>query len=88
MKTDKARQRLFNYLDGILALSHEKFEVNNKKDETRLKWGRLMVQAIVAYGKLLDTEELEQRVAKLEEQIKDSVVIPNEQKQKPKRKNW
>jgi len=78
LKTDKARQRLFNYLDGILALSHEKFEVNNKKDETRLKWGRLMVQAIGTYGKLLETEELEQRVEKLEEQIKEGLVIPGE----------
>jgi len=78
LKTDKVRKRLFNYLDGILALSHEKFEVNNKKDETRLKWGRLMVQAIGAYGKLLETEELERRVETLEQQIREGLVIPGE----------
>lgn len=76
MEPDKARTRLFKYLDNILAVSEEKFSKNKKKDEKRLKWGRLMVYSIQAYGKLLEIEQLEQRVEKLEQQIKEGVVIP------------
>lgn len=85
LNVDKARTQLFKYLDEGLALSHKKLHTKRKDEEICLKWGRLMVNMISVYGKLMETEELEQRVLKLEELIKDSVVIPNEQN--PKRKN-
>jgi len=86
LNLEKAKTKLFQYLDECLALSHKKLHTKKKDDDQCLKWGRLLVQAIQAYGKLMETEELEQRVAKLEEQIKEGVVIPNEQKSK--RQNW
>jgi len=82
LNPEKARKQLFKYLDDCLALSHKKLHANHSKQQLRLSWGRLMVQAIGAYGKLLETEELEQRVKKLEEQIQGGVVIPNEQNSK------
>lgn len=74
---DKARTQLFKYLDDGLALSHKKLHTT-RKDEVCLKWGRLMVNMISVYGKLMETEELEQRVEKLEAQIKEGLVIPGE----------
>jgi hypothetical protein len=38
-----------------------------------------MVNAIGVYGRLLDTEELELRVEKLEKQFKNGVLIPGEE---------
>lgn len=75
------RKRLFERLDVVLNVSEKKFK-KRTKDEKKLGWGRLIVNAVNAYGRLLDADELKQRVEKLEEQIKDSVVIPNEQKPK------
>jgi len=66
LKPEKTRNGLFTKLNTVLSLSEEKFKVNNKKDETRLKWGRLMVQAIQVYGKLLETVELDQIMTEIE----------------------
>ena len=44
--------------------------------------GRLIIQAVSAYGRLLDTEELEERVTELEEKLKDGVLIPNGKQKK------
>jgi len=57
--TDKLRASLFGYLDNVLKVADEKFHKNKKKDEQRLKWGRLIVQAVNAYGKVLETVELD-----------------------------
>jgi hypothetical protein len=84
-ETDR-RKGLFTKLNSVLSVSEKKFKSEKKGDELRLKWGRLMVNAIGVYGRLLDTEELELRVEKLESQIKNGVVIPGEEhKQKTKR---
>ena len=85
MNTDKARTQLFQYLDEGLALSHKKLHTKKKDEVTCLKWGRLMVNMISVYGKLMETEELEQRVEKLEEQIKEGLVIPGETHRKKTR---
>ena len=82
MNTDKARKQLFKYLDDSLELSHKKLHTKRKDELVCLAWGRFMVNMINAYGKLMETEELEQRVEKLEEQVKDGVVIPGEPKSK------
>ena len=86
LNPENRRKALFSCLDTVLTLSMEKFKREKKSDNQRLKWGRLIVNAISVYGRLLETEELEQRVEKLEEQIKNGVVIPGEEhKQKTKR---
>jgi len=77
-ETDR-RKGLFTKLDSVLSVSEKKFRTEKKRDELRLKWGRLMVNAIGVYGRLLDSEELELRVEKLESQIKDGVLIPGEE---------
>ena len=82
MNPENARKKLFSKLDTVLKVSEEKFILKTKKDEQRLKWGRLMVQAIQVYGRLLETEELEKRIEKLEEAVREGVVIPGEQKPK------
>lgn len=72
MDAEKRRKDLFTYLDKILRLSEEKFETDRKRQDLRLKWGRLMVQAIVAYGKLLETVQLDDLMKEIE-QIKQHV---------------
>jgi Iap family predicted aminopeptidase len=81
LKEKEPREHLFEYLDSVLNVSKKKFEMENKLDADRQAWGRLIVNAVNSYGKLLETEELELRVEKLEEAIKDGLVIPSE---KPK----
>ena len=58
MNEKKARNELFQHLKTVITLSQKKFETNNKVDHSRLAWGRLIVQACSAYGKLLDNAEL------------------------------
>ena len=55
----KHRSELFEYLDDILTVAHKKYDMEEKNDDSRLKWGRLMVSAIDSYGTLLKTTELE-----------------------------
>jgi hypothetical protein len=52
----------------------EKFKVNNKQDERRLKWGRLIVNAVQAYGKLLETVQLDELMKEIEA-IKEKVGL-------------
>ena len=78
--TDR-RELLFQHLTSVLSLAQKKYELKNgQSDRRKLAWGRLIIQAVSAYGRLLDTEELEERVAKLEENLKDGVLIPNDHK--------
>jgi len=63
------QQRLFNHLSHVLDVSREKFDKEKAANAERLKWGRLIVSAVEAYGKLLSStklEELEDRVVNLE----------------------
>jgi len=84
-ETDR-RKQCFQRLETVLDVSEKKFKTEKKGDELRLKWGRLITNTIGVYGRLMDTEELELRVEKIESQIKDGVVIPGEErKQKTKR---
>lgn len=78
MNPENARKNLFSKLDTVLKVSEKKFKIEQKKDCTRLKWGRLLVQTVQAYGKLLETEELELRVEELEKIVREGVVIPGE----------
>ena len=64
------RKALFSQLAHVLIVSREKFDMEKAANRDRLAWGRLIVSASEAYGRILQTvslEELEQRVQKLEE---------------------
>jgi len=54
----KTREALFSCLNSVLIVSQRKFKMEQKTDVSRLSWGRLMIQAISVYGKLLDNVEL------------------------------
>ena len=69
-------------MDDVLAISHKKFDVNNKTDKERRSWARLLVTSIGVYGKLLEAEELELRVLELEDKIKNSIIIPKPEAKK------
>lgn len=75
MNAKEQRKGLFKRLTTVLDVAEKKFQINNKRDHTRLKWGRLIVQAVNSYGKLLETAELEQRVEAIEQKLKDGVIL-------------
>jgi len=86
MTEKEPKQRLFKELDEALDLFHKKTHRKKQNAYEQMGYGRLLLNTINTYGKLLETEELEQRVEKLEEQLKNGVLIPNEEhKQKTKR---
>ena len=74
----RLRNKLFQYLDGVLSVSQKKFNIENKPDKERRAWARILIQAINSYGKLLESEMLEMRVEDLEEKLKTGVLIPLE----------
>ena len=68
----EARKRLFSALDHVLQVSQIKFDREKTQNKTRQSWGRLIVQTVNAYGKLLDgvqLDKLEKRLAKIEENL-------------------
>jgi hypothetical protein len=79
MMEKNPRERLFQELDGLLDLFHKKVHRKTQPANEQMGYGRLLLNTINTYGKLLETEELELRVEKLEQQIKDGVVIPREE---------
>jgi len=69
----EARTGLFNHLDHVLSVSRIKFDKEKASNGERRAWGRLIVNAVQAYGKLLETsalEELTERLERLEEEVK------------------
>jgi BMFP domain-containing protein YqiC len=63
------RKALFSQLAHVLVVSREKFDCEKAANDSRQKWARIIVSAVEAYGRILQTvalEELEQRVLKLE----------------------
>ena len=81
MNAKERREQLFQHLTNVLSLAQKKYNLKNgQSDGRKLAWGRLIIQAVSAYGRLLDTEEMEERVTKLEEKLKDGVLIPNDNK--------
>ena len=81
MGAKEHRTKLFQHLNGVLGRAEKKVKNKNTKNGDALSWNRLIIQAVNAYGRILENEELEQRVATLEQQLKDGVLIPNGQKQ-------
>jgi hypothetical protein len=80
------RNTLFRVLDGVLSLAHRKIHTpRGSSDRAKLGWARVLVSAVSTYGSLLKDEELELRVIALEEQLKNSVLIPRPEEQT---KHW
>jgi len=78
MTENNRRERLFKELDEALTLFHKKLHRQKQDEYKQMGWGRLMVNTLNVYGKLLETDEMEKRIEKLEAQIKEGVVIPGE----------
>jgi Iap family predicted aminopeptidase len=78
----KQRETLFRCLDAALAISHKKIYALRGSDSAKRGWARVLVSAVSTYGNLLKDEELELRVIALEEQLKNSVLIPKPEEPK------
>jgi hypothetical protein len=77
------RKTLFRCLDGVLSLAHRKIHTpRGSSDRAKQGWARVLVSAVNTYGALLKGEELELRVLALEEQLKDSILIPKGDRKK------
>jgi hypothetical protein len=79
------RNTLFRVLDSVLSLSHQKIQTGGNSDRAKQGWARVLVSAVSTYGGLLKDEEMELRVIALEEQLKNSVLIPKPQNDTNKR---
>ena len=77
MEVKEHRERLFRLLDGVLNRAEKKATNKNTKNGDARSWNRIIIQAVNAYGRLLESEDLEQRVEHLEQKLKDGVLIPN-----------
>lgn len=64
-KTDDI-SNLFQLLGHVERTADKKFSRETVVDASRLKWGRLLVTAIEAHGKLLHDRELEDLVRRIE----------------------
>jgi len=65
-------------LGTVLEVAEKKFKTTNVPGKDRRSWGRLIVQAVNSYGKLLESAELEERVEKIEQKLKDGVILSRE----------
>lgn len=82
MNPTETREALFSCLNSVLVVSQKKFKHNHARQELRLKWGRLIVQAVGTYGKLLETVQLDDMMEEIEA-IKEHVGMKEtENKQK------
>ena len=73
MTIKKSRSSLFRHLNGVLTRAEKKALNKKTKNGDKLSWNRLIIQAINAYGKLLETEDLESMrrdIDKIKEKIK------------------
>jgi ribulose 1,5-bisphosphate synthetase/thiazole synthase len=69
--TTGQRQTCFKVLRHVLGVSLEKFDKEKIANDAKLKWGRLLVNTIQTYGKLIEIYEIEdlmQRVGELEKE--------------------
>ena len=66
MNEKEARKRLFDCLDVYLSVSQKKFDVNNKRDVERRAWARIGLQTINAYGKLLESVQIDTLMKEIE----------------------
>lgn len=79
MNVKECRNRLFQYLDGVLEKAEKKAKNSKTQNGDKLAWELRIIQAVNAYGRLLDNEELEERVQILEEKLNNGVLIPKDE---------
>jgi hypothetical protein len=63
------KKALFSLLSHVLVTSKTKFDCEKADNRTRQGWARIIIGGVEAYGKLLDSiqlEQLEKRVSALE----------------------
>jgi hypothetical protein len=63
-------QPLFEHLSHVMTVSRKKFDYVQARNADKLKWGRLLIAAAEAFGKLYEAskiDELEERLERLEE---------------------
>jgi hypothetical protein len=66
------RKGLFRLLSHVLTVSDEKFSKEKAANGDRLSWGRLIVQCVAEYGRILATaqiDDLAQDVKLIKEKI-------------------
>jgi hypothetical protein len=60
------RGKLFGYLDNVITVSQTKFKMEKAPNDDRQAWGRIIVSAVQAYGKILNDEDFEEVKHRLE----------------------
>lgn len=63
----EARSSLFSHLDFAIALSRDKASKEKAKNTERMSWTRILIQGVEAYGKLLESVQLEEIEARIKE---------------------
>jgi hypothetical protein len=66
LNLEDKRETLFGVLHHVLSVSCRKFDYEKASNADRLAWGRLIVSATQAYGKLLETVEIEELLERVE----------------------
>lgn len=69
LKLPLKRQEYMDLLDRIIEIAYVKYRGKYTKNNERLSWGRLIVQAVSSGGSILKDlylEDLERRIEKLE----------------------
>lgn len=74
MTEKRTREGLFQSLNDLLRLCEKKTAMDNKPDDTRIKWGHLLNRTVQTYGSLYDSVQLDEIQADLEK-IKQKVGI-------------
>ena len=72
MEETKSKERLFQCLNGVLERNEKK--AKNRKNHNAIASDRIIIQAVSAYGKLLELEELEtlrEEVDQIKEELKN-----------------
>ena len=58
----------------VITVSGKKFKTNNRENHERITWGKLLISACSAYGKILDNHELTQ-IQKDIDEIKEKLGL-------------
>ena len=72
MSETKSKEGLFQYLNGVLDRNEKK--AKNRKNKNAIASDRIVIQAVTAYGKLLELEQLEtlrEEVDQIKEDLKN-----------------
>lgn len=72
MSETKSKEGLFQYLNGVLDRNEKK--AKNRKNKNAIASDRIVIQAVTAYGKLLELEQLEtlrEEVDQIKEELKN-----------------